>query len=51
MSMERLAVPTFEPCPNCCGGMVMRNGKQERCICWIKWWEAVRAALTGAEKR
>ena len=43
--MERISIPVFEPCAQCAGGMILRNGRQERCDCWLKWWARVRASL------
>ena len=46
--MTRIEVPQFEPCPQCAGGKVLRNGKSEQCDCWVKWWHAVRESICGA---
>jgi hypothetical protein len=45
--MERFSVPTYEPCGKCANGNVLRNGRTEKCPCWVQWWESVREAITG----
>jgi hypothetical protein len=50
-AVKPINVPAFEPCGKCAGGKVLRNGQTEQCECWIKWWESVRASLTGETVR
>jgi hypothetical protein len=51
--MERISVPEFEPCGQCANGNVLRNGRTEKCRCWLSWWDSVRAMFTpdGAQTR
>ena len=49
--MNRIEVPTFEPCDKCSGGKVFRNGRTEQCRCFIEWWESVRLSILGSERK
>jgi hypothetical protein len=45
--MERISVPVYEPCGQCANGNVLRNGRTEKCPCWVAWWQSVRQSILG----